>query len=173
MLSSKEKHYSNSGNEKILSLIRIPNSTILDVGCGGGNAKALHKASHTLDGITISEQEKAESSNFFRSIVIYNIEQGLPSEYMSNKYDYVLCSHVLEHICYPNKVINDIKKTLKDDGTFIVALPNIMHYKSRISLFMGNFDYQETGIWDYTHFRWYTFKTARKLIESHGFKIVQ
>ena len=172
MNSIENKLYINDGNDKLLSLITKKNIRVLDIGCGGGNARILYQANHTLDGITISEKEKEENSAFFRSIVIHNIEQGLPSEFIENTYDYVLCSHVLEHICYPEKILNDIKNVLSDDGLLIVALPNIMHYKSRLSLIAGNFDYQETGIWDYTHFKWYTFKSARQLLERHSYRVI-
>jgi hypothetical protein len=56
-------------------------------------------------------------------------------------------AHVLEHICYPDKLLTDIRMVLKKDGRFIVALPNIMHYKARMQLIMGNFNYnsQDSG----------------------------
>ena len=46
-----------------------------------------------------------------------------------------------------------------------------MHYQSRWQLARGNFNYKDAGIWDYTHFKWYTFITARQLLEQHHFKI--
>ena len=39
------------------------------------------------------------------------------------------------------------------------------------AVMLGNFNYKEAGIWDYTHFRWYTFATGKKLLEQHNFTI--
>jgi hypothetical protein len=68
-------------------------------------------------------------------------------------------------------LLTDIKNVLVDNGHLIIALPNIMHYKARIQLALGNFNYQSQGLWDYTHFRWYTYRSARRLLERHGFKV--
>lgn len=62
---------------------------------------------------------------------------------------------------------------LNQNGKLIVLLPNIMHYNSRIQLLLGNFNYKDSGVWDYTHFRWYTFKSGRDLLEYNGFKVVK
>ena len=67
--------------------------------------------------------------------------------------------------------MNDIHRLLKQDGALIVALPNLMHYSSRWQLIRGNFNYSDAGIWDYTHFRWYTYTTAQSLLKQHGFSI--
>ena len=88
-----------------------------------------------------------------------------------NEYDYVICSHVLEHIAYPDKLLTCIKKVLKKDARIILALPNIFHYKSRLELIKGNFRQEESGIWDYTHLRWYSFISAKNLLKHYKFDI--
>ena len=171
MEKSKQKIYSNNGNTDVLNLIPAGAKYILDIGCGdGANARLLIKRNCIVDGITISEEEKAIAAEVMREVYVYNIENGLPVK-ADAVYDVVICSHVLEHICYPQQLMNDIYRALKPNGTLIVALPNIMHYQSRWQLISGNFNYKNAGIWDYTHFRWYTFITARQLLEQHDFKI--
>lgn len=172
---SHQKVYSNTGNEDVLSLIEEhpKGGRILDIGCGDGSlAKILIKKGFTIDGITISENERVSASKFMEKVYIFNLEEGLPLGISENQYSYIICSHVLEHIAYPEKLLQDIKKALINGGHLIVALPNIMHYKSRLKLLFGNFDYEETGIWDFTHLRWYTFRTAKNLLESLGFDII-
>lgn len=169
---SNDKVYLNSGNEDVLKLIGKPGSFILDAGCGGGVlAKILSSIGHTVDGITISMEELEMAKPFVRNVYLHNLETGLPMELAPNQYDFVVCSHVLEHIVYPEQLLSDIEKVLKPGGHLIVALPNIMHYKSRIKLMVGNFDYQDAGIWDNTHVKWYTFKTAQELLVENGFYI--
>lgn len=172
MEQSKDKVYQNSGNADVLRHITLPEATILDVGCGGGSlAKILRGIGHTIDGITISEEERASARPFCREVFIYNLENGLPENVLYNEYDYIVCSHVLEHIVYPGKLLRDARKILKPGGRLIVALPNLMHYKSRMKLLTGDFNYQQAGIWDYTHVKWYTFSSAQKLLAHANFKI--
>ena len=169
---SSEKIYINSGNEDIIKLVTRPNCRILDVGCGSGSlAQILLKMGHQIDGITIFAKEYEVAQKFLQRGYMHNLETGLPQNILHSQYDYVICSHVLEHICYPNHLLNDIKVCLKDDSMLIVALPNIFHYASRWKLLCGKFDYKESGIWDNTHFKWYSFKSGSKLLEQHGFKV--
>ena len=168
---SKEKVYSNWGNIDVLNLIPANAKYVLDIGCGdGSNARLLVERNCIVDGITLSEREKLEAAKIMRQVLVHNAENGLPFE-GSNLYDVVICSHVLEHICYPQHLMNDVYRVLKPKGILIVALPNIMHYSSRWSLVKGDFNYEDAGLWDYTHFRWYTFKTGMQLLEKHRFKV--
>ena len=165
------KSYSNTGNEEVLNFINKPGK-VLDIGCGAGdNARILQPLGFMVDGITISENELQEANLFLQRGYLFNLENGLPEEVKNSQYDYVICSHVLEHICYPEKLLNDIKSCIKADGKMVVALPNLFHYTSRWKLMRGEFNYQTAGLWDNTHFKWYTFKTGKALLENSGFKV--
>lgn len=169
---SSNKIYINSGNEDVLKLITRAGSRILDVGCGSGAlATILSSLGHMVDGITISSKEYENAGKCLNAVYLHNLETGLPENLQQTCYDYVVCSHVLEHIVYPDKLLNNIRTVLKPGGSLIVALPNIMHYKSRLKLLVGKFDYQDAGIWDNTHVKWYTFYSAKKLLTESGFSI--
>lgn len=171
VIESKEKVYGNLGNDDVINLVPKNIKYILDIGCGNGStAKHLIAKNYIVDGITLSENEKSEAEKIMRHVYIYNLENGLPFK-ESNLYDVIICSHVLEHICYPKKLMTDIYSVLKPGGTLIVALPNIMHYSARWKLIKGNFNYEDAGIWDYTHFRWYTFETAKQFLQQYNFTI--
>jgi|GEM_PF-3390828 len=75
---------------------------------------------------------------------------------------------------YHNTGNSDVLKLLSKCGTVldIVALPNLFHYISRFELMKGNVNYTSAGIWDNTHFKWYTFSTGRVLLEKNGFEII-
>jgi 2-polyprenyl-3-methyl-5-hydroxy-6-metoxy-1,4-benzoquinol methylase len=169
---SENKIYTNDGNLDVLNLITGSGCNILDVGCGSGSIAArLKNKGHFVDGVTLSEEELNIAKQYLRNGFIYNLENGLPSELKENEYDYIVCSHVLEHIAYPEKVLTDIKKVLKKDGKLIVALPNVFYYKARFQLLKGSFKQEESGIWDYTHLRWYSFTTASALLRNHNFEL--
>jgi len=88
-------------------------------------------------------------------------------------FDVVLFGDVLEHLIDPAGALLAIKDLLNSDGTLIVSLPNVVHWITRLKLLCGRFDYESVGTLDHTHLRFFTLKTARKLIESAGYRIVQ
>ena len=55
----------------------------------------------------------------------------------------------------------------------IVSLPNVANISVRMMLLFGRFNYTERGILDRTHLRFFTRKTARRLLEENGYTIVQ
>lgn len=167
------KTYQNNGNLDVLQYLTHPGK-VLDIGCGAGdNARILKDKGFTVDGITISNDELKQASPFLQQGYLYDLENGLPEEINRADYDYIICSHVLEHICYPDKLLSHIKTCLKTNGKLIVALPNLFHYTSRWRLIKGDFIYQEAGVWDNTHFKWYTYSTGKALLEKHGFNLIQ
>jgi methionine biosynthesis protein MetW len=172
MRTSAGKVYSyEKGNPFVIGLVPKDAKHILDVGCGAGDTGGvLHEMGYIVDGITLSEDEKREAGKVMRNVWVHNAEQGLPAE-MTEQYDVVILSHVLEHICYPQRLLQDVRNRLKPGGILIVALPNLMHFNSRWKLTRGNFKYQEYGIWDYTHFRWYTFKSAQDLLRENNYTV--
>ena len=165
------KFYSNSGNMNVINSISESAVYILDIGCGAGdNARILKDKGKIVDGITLSESEAKEARKYCREVIVYDLDNGLPPG-LDEKYDSVICSHVLEHLRFPQRVLSDIKLKLKEDSRLIVALPNIMVYRYRFKLLIGRFDYEEGGVMDDTHLRWYTFETGKKLLEENGLYI--
>lgn len=170
--NSSEKSYFNEGNEDVLQYIDKVGE-VLDIGCGAGdNARILNSKNFIIEGITISNAEARVAKEFCKKVYVFNLENGLPEEVKSHQYDYIICSHILEHIQNPKLLLNDIYHSLKKSGKLIVALPNIFHYASRWQLVLGEFKYEESGIWDNTHVKWYSYQSGATLITEHNFKII-
>ena len=172
MRTSAAKVYSyKKGNPYVIGLVPEKAKLILDIGCGAGDTgEILTGQGYVVDGITLSEEEKQVAGKVLRNVYVHNVEQGLPNT-MTDKYDVIILSHVLEHICYPQRLLKDVRERLSPEGILIIALPNLMHYNSRWKLTMGNFKYQEYGIWDYTHFRWYTFRSAQEMLKENNYTV--
>lgn len=145
--------------------------TVLDLGCGtGGNARTLTMDGREIDGVTLSADEAALAAGTMRQVVVHNLETGLPKS-LPGPYDVVLASHVLEHLCFPSALLQDIRASLAPKGRLVVALPNLLKLNYRLRLLLGRFEYESGGIMDDTHFRWYTFESAQRLLETAGFQI--
>ena len=79
---------------------------------------------------------------------------------------------VLEHMKCPERLLQATKGVLEEDGQVIVSLPNIANITVRLMLLFGRFSYTERGILDRTHLRFFTRKSAREMLRSNGFEIL-
>lgn len=167
------KVYANYGNAEVLKHVPKDISLrVLDVGCGAGdNAHALNLVGHAVYGVTLSDFEAVKAREHCQDVQVYNLEQGLPSPYKSDIFDVVICSHVLEHICFPESLMRDVIAVLRPGGKLIVALPNLVFIRNRWALLRGRVEYQQSGLMDNTHFRWYTFQSSASMIKSSGFSV--
>lgn len=110
----------------------------------------------------------------YKELLNNTVEEFLTiDKYPKEYFDSILIGDVLEHLADPNSILAGLKKYLKPDGKIIISLPNIASYKIRISLLFGNFQMQDAGILDRTHLHFYTYRSAREMIESAGLKITK
>lgn len=172
MKKQAEKTYAPNADLKILDLMKtyFPNSkTVLDLGCGlGGNLLAIKSIGLTVTGVTISPKE-ADVASHICSVFTHDLEKGLPPEVKVNNYDVVIAAHLLEHIFYPDHLLDDVQKVVRSG--VIIVIPNLLFWRNRIKMLLGIFEYQDLGIMDYTHSRWYTFKTIQRLLVQRGFVV--
>ena len=126
-----------------------------------------------VDIVEVDEEDARAAKRFARKAYVGSLEEINTIERIDDTYDVVVASNILEHLKNPDKTLQLIKEKLKKDGKILVALPNIACWAIRKDLFFrGKFNYQETGILDKTHLRFYTYYTAQSLVKQNGLKIV-
>jgi len=166
-----ERVYGTVVNRAVLALVPKDKNirTVLDIGCGAGShAEVFVAEGKTVDGITLSPEEARLASVWCNKVFTYDLELGIP-DLLSGPYDLCLCSHVIEHIRDPSPILHGVRRVLAPQGMLLIALPNLLQYKYRWALFRGRFKYEDTGVMDSTHVRWYTLDSGKELLESHGF----
>ena len=88
--------------------------SILDLGCGDMPFKAFFLGiSEKFIGIDNDPNSQAD--------IIQDISEALP--FKSNSFDLVILSEVLEHLEEPLRVIENIKRILKNDGFLFISSP--------------------------------------------------
>jgi hypothetical protein len=70
-------------------------------------------------------------------------------------------------------VLRDVQRYLKPGGRIVISIPNLANFGVRLNLLRGQFRYQDFGIYDRTHLRFFTRATAEELVESAGLQVVQ
>jgi len=170
----KNKVYTNQGNKEVLKHVPEDAFKVLDLGCGvGDNARILSDERRTVDGVTISPDEAKIASEYCENVYVHDLESGLPEGIKSKSYECVLCSHLIEHLRDPNIMLEEVYSVMKNGARLIVALPNVVHYKNRFRILLGKFEYEESGIMDNTHYKFYTYKTAQRTLKHVGPKKIK
>lgn len=88
-----------------------------------------------------------------------------------DKFDVVLAADVLEHLYDPWAVLASMKGLLKEDGYIIVSLPHVGHNAVLACILDQDFEYQDWGLLDRTHIRFFAMKNIQSLFNSAKLKI--
>jgi len=99
-----------------------------------------------------------------------DVEDGIPDE-AGNGYDVVLAADVIEHVRDPDRLLRDMADRLGPGGAIIGSVPNLGHWYPRGRIALGRFDYDQRGILDRTHLRFFTRRSFRLLAEAQGLEV--
>ena len=84
----------------------------------------------------------------------------------------MLLLDVLEHLLDPTDVLQNVRQLLEPGGHVVVSVPNIAHLSVTIPLLLRRrFTYQDSGILDRTHLRFFVEATAVDLLNAANFKV--
>jgi 2-polyprenyl-3-methyl-5-hydroxy-6-metoxy-1,4-benzoquinol methylase len=149
---------------------------ILDLGCGRGVlAEEFVRRGNRVAGIDVLPPEQVSPAldlyiqENFHIGGLANAKKRLEGR----KFDKILLLDVIEHVPDSEGMVRDCMDLLRPGGQLIISVPNIANISVRLMLLLGRFDYMPRGIMDRTHFRFFTRKTIRKLIEDQGFSIIR
>jgi hypothetical protein len=67
--------------------------------------------------------------------------------------------------------MQQVKDVLAPDGTALFCVPNFAHWYPRLRSALGMFDYDQRGILDSTHLRFFTRRSFLKMVERKGFEV--
>lgn len=147
---------------------------VLDVGCGqAGLAAEIRKLGHAVWGIEASSIAVVKAASRVDRCIhadlldLKAIENVLSEE----RFDVIVFSDVLEHLYDPLGALRFYQRFLRPGGRLLISVPNALNWQSRLSFLFGRFEYQDTGVMDRTHIRFFTFRSAKRLLAAAGCSI--
>lgn len=143
---------------------------VLDVGCGRGYLGEI--ASCEVDGIESDGGRAMDARAWCRRVYELSADDPSLNERLAGPYDALVFIDTLEHFAEPSKVLLGLLPTLADEGHVLAIIPNIAHVSQRVGLLRGKWAYQDEGVLDRTHLRFYTWDTSVELLESVGLDVV-
>lgn len=173
---AKKKAYFCNTRKELAEMVEGNDNKILEIGCGTGETgdylKKSGKASE-VRGVELLESIGNEAKHKIDHVIIGNVETltlDFPKEY----FDYIILGDILEHLNNPWSVLKNPKLYLKTDGHVIASIPNVKYIWVAVGLLLkDDWQYEEEGILDITHLRFFTKKTMKKLFFKAELEIVE
>ena len=140
---------------------------ILEVGAGAGGTLKWLKGLNPTAETTAVELNPALLDQLRQNadvVIVGAIDQKISQ---LKTYDLILLLDVLEHLPDSSATLRKLAELLEPGGQVIVSLPNIAHLSVTIPLLLQRrFNYQDAGILDRTHLRFFVEDTAIKLLND-------
>jgi SAM-dependent methyltransferase len=142
--------------------------TVLDVGCADGYVgNILARQGYRVTGIDLPRTNRTGFPSSVR-LVEADLDAGLPR--LGEKFDYIVCADVLEHLRRPTRTIEELRGALADSGKLVASLPNSAHAYFRWNVLLGRFPQHSRGLFDRTHLHFFTWQGWQDLFASAGFR---
>lgn len=169
-----EEDYYSGLNPLVLDMVPKDCSSFLEVGCAKGRLGAAIKGRNPgtyYVGIEKFEVAGREAEGLLDKVFIADVERFDWSRLSGERFDCIIFADVLEHLLDPAAVLLMATSLLSLEGRIICCLPNVSHWSIIKGLIRGEWDYTDSGVLDRTHVRFYTVKSARKLLKSCGLQV--
>lgn len=157
----------------------IPRSarSALDVGCSNGGFGARLRQelgpAARLVGIdaVASSATAARSQGAFDEVLEGYYPEALAGR--DERFDLISFNDVLEHIVDPWQVLRETAAFLTPTGRVLAAIPNIQYAPELWKIARHGWAYQEAGLLDRTHVRFFSRGSMIELFESSGYAVEQ
>lgn len=166
--------YLHNPRPEMLALIPPSVHRLLDVGCHTGQFGLAVKNKYGAEvwGVEPNTATAKIAANYLDKVFdsLFSEELDLPTNY----FDAISFNDVLEHMPDPWAALQLATKKLKPEGHIIISLPNLRHIDNLLHILREkDFNYEPEGIRDKTHLRFFTKKSAPRILLGTGLKLVE
>lgn len=146
---------------------------VLEIGCATGfvGEYLIREKKCNVVGVELGKDEAVAARKKINMVIEGDIEDEKTLGKISGTFDIIYASALIEHLKNPWEALQKWKKYLKKNGSLIITTSNIAHWSIRLQLLKGKFEYQQYGILDNTHLRFFTTETFQKLVVDCGYTI--
>jgi len=168
--------YYDHVNSDLLALIPSAANLIVEYGCGTGKLGEAFKSRSPkcrYVGIELN-REVAEMARARLDVVHHGDEWtefatlGLAPQSV----DCLVYGDVLEHMADPWSALKRHSAWLRVSGMVAACIPNIEHWSILLRLIEGRWGYEDHGLLDRTHLRFFTIDTIKQMFAGAGLRIV-
>lgn len=146
---------------------------VLDLGCGfATTSQRIQALGNRVVGVEQSPSAVPVARQRIERVVESDLQatDEVKARLQGKRFDALIFADVLEHLAWPLPILRGYLDTLKPTGSVFVSLPNVGLWSVRAGLLFGRFEYQDTGVLDRTHLRFFTVRSARRMLEEAGLR---
>ncbi len=170
----KDQNYYKHAKIKFLEMLPSLKGRFLEVGCGEGSTLEYirSRGADYVAGVDINAEAIAAAAGrgLDLSLAADVEKDALP--FSPREFDVIILADVLEHLVEPWETLKKLAGYLKDDGYVLISMPNVRHYRVVRDLVLHDkWEYEDSGILDSTHMRFFTLKETKKLLDFAGLDI--
>ena len=167
----KSDDYYSGANLDLFKLVEGDIYRVLDIGCSEGKSAAYFRniGVKVIWGVEMSASAAEQAKQQMDYVYMGTIESFFESEHVENRFDLIILGDVLEHLINPWLVLKQLTGLLSKNGQILISLPNIRNMGVLVPLLIkGEWRYEMSGILDNTHLRFFTYKSAVRMIHDAG-----
>lgn len=166
--------YYRKERPEIVALVPPTARRVLDVGCGaGGLGRALkRRGACWVAGVEAHPEAAAAARRHLDDVLEADLEQVERWPWPPASFDCIVCADVLEHLREPGRLLARLAPLLAPGGVLVASVPNVRHASVLLPLLVeGRWTYQDEGILDRTHLRFFTRAELEALLAGAGYRL--
>ena len=170
-LPNTPKNYYNANRKELTQLLPHKYSKVLEIGCAEGDFRANLTQNNEYWGVepALSAAKIAEEKV---SQVLVGTYDEVIEKIPNNYFDLVICNDVIEHMSNHDAFLQSIKSKIVINGCLIASIPNVRHVSNLFKiLIQKDWQYQDSGILDRTHLRFFTEKSLKHTLVKNDYFI--
>lgn len=150
---------------------------IVEVGCSSGALAREYKKINgdcIYIGVECVTEYATLAKRYCDTVIEHDIE-NIDEHFLRDTADSDcwIFGDVLEHLRDPWLLLAKIRKVIPDNGSIVACIPNAQHWSIQARLCSGDFRYENSGLLDRTHIRWFTRLTILEMFKNANFKIIE
>jgi SAM-dependent methyltransferase len=164
-------------NPDVLRLMPKNLKRVVEVGCSSGALARAYTAENLgceYTGIEIDPEYAERAKASCASVICADVESMSEEAFLSLfPSDCWVFGDSLEHLRDPWALLRRVRGHVHPGAVIVACIPNAQHWSVQARLNCGAFWYEDQGLLDRTHLRWFTRITIIELFQSTGYHIVE
>ena len=165
-----DAYYQNTRPE-IYRIVPKSANKVLEIGCAAGGFRLNFPDDVEYWGVepVCGAVEQARQKNMK---VLCGAYDDVCAQIPDGYFDVIVCNDVIEHVLDPESFLVSLKSKLAPAGVLVGSIPNVRFWGNLINLLLRrDWKYEDSGVLDKTHLRFFTGKSFCRLINKAGYEL--